>query len=421
MPHAATLRQLRKRPLGRYRYVRLRWRVLFAAIDLLGTLAMLALRPVHAILLRRPNEPRPEPRNILVIQLDHLGDAVISAVLFRALRRQYPAASIEVLAAPWNREVFELIPQVDQVHVCRVNRFSRERRFGWLAATVWWGLTLRRRKIDLGIDVRGEFAHALILWLCGARQRLGWASGGGGFLLTHSPRYVARRPEVLSRWALLAEIGIRPELDAEWQPVLEAPRLARSAVAERLAPFAGTRGPLVVVHVGAGTQAKRWPAEHWRTFINWLVQSSQAVVVLVGNAADRIIAAPIRPPHNSRRDEGTVVDMVGRLSVAELAAVLEQADLFIGGDSGPAHLAAATGTPAVVLFSGTNRVRQWRPGGRDVRVLRRSTECSPCHRHECPLPDHPCMRGLSPQHVIDTVEPMFAELESLVSEYGTHR
>lgn len=421
MPQAAPLRRLRKSPLGRYRYVRLRWRVVFAAIDLLGTLAMSALRRVQAILGRSANESSLEPRTILVIQLDHLGDAVISTVLFRTLRRHYPAASIEVLAAPWNREVFELIPEVDQVHVCGVNRFSRDRRLGWLAATVWWGLTLRRRKIDLGIDVRGEFPHALILWLCGARHRLGWSSGGGGFLLTHTPRYIARRPEVLSRWALLAEIGIRPEYDEQRRPFLEAPGLARSAVAKRLAPFAGARGPRVVVHVGAGTQAKRWPAEHWRTLIHWLLQSRQAVVVLVGNAAERIIAAPIRPPHDLRNERGRVVDLVGRLSVAELVAVLEQADLFVGGDSGPAHVAAAAGTPAVVLFSGTNRVRQWRPAGRDVRVLRHSTECSPCHRHECPLPSHPCMRGLPPQHVIDTVEQMLAELESPVSDYGTPR
>jgi heptosyltransferase-2 len=112
------------------------------------------------------------------------------------------------------------------------------------------------------------------------------------------------------------------------------------------------------------------------------------------------------------------VDLVGELSTAELVAVIEQADLFVGADSGPAHIAGAVGTPTVVLFSGTNRARQWRPAGRDVRVLKHPTECSPCHRHECPLADHPCMRGISAQQVIEVVEEFLAGDESPAAVVG---
>jgi ADP-heptose:LPS heptosyltransferase len=163
-----------------------------------------------------------------------------------------------------------------------------------------------------------------------------------------------------------------------------------------------------VVHIGAGTQAKRWPAEHWKWLIDRLTGSRRAMVVLVGGAGDWPLARAIRPSdeHAART---RVVDLVGELSIAELVAVVEQADLFIGADSGPAHIAAAVGTPAVVLFSGTNRPRQWRPSGREVHVLRHFAECSPCHRHECPLPGHPCMRGLSPEQVLELVERFLAE------------
>ena len=89
------------------------------------------------------------------------------------------------------------------------NRFVRPRCFG-VAAMLWCGWQLRRRKIDLAIDVRGDFPIALLIWLSGARRRLGWDCGGGCFLLTDSPAYLAGRPEVESRRALLAALGIHP-------------------------------------------------------------------------------------------------------------------------------------------------------------------------------------------------------------------
>jgi len=396
--------------------VRLRWRVVFSVVDLLGSVAFSAARAVKALVVRAVmgrsqgmGEKPDDPRTILVIQLDHLGDAVISTVMFPALRRRYPRASIEVLAGPRNREVFEAIPEVDRVHVCHASRFARKGRAEWIASTLWWGLWLRPRHVDLGIDVRGEFPHAVILWLGGARQRLGWDSGGGGFLLTHVPRFVADRPEVESRLALLAELGIEPgQADERPRPVLRAPDDARRRVAEWLADVEdghGLDGPRIVLHVGAGTPAKRWPVEHWRALVGRLTRRLGARVVLVGDAGDRTIARGIVGP----RPRPGVVDWTGRLSVVELAALLEQADLFAGADSGPAHLAAAAGTPTVVLFSGTNRPRQWRPWGGLVRVVRHAVECSPCHRRSCPWREHPCMRGLSPGEVAEAIERSWVE------------
>ena len=408
--------RLRRRPLGRYRYVRLRWRIVFSAIDLLGSVAFSTARAVKGLVARTRfgrsrvvGEEPGDPRTILLVQLDHLGDAVISTIMFPALRRRYPRASIEVLAGPWNRAIFEAIPEVDRVHVCRASRFARRGQAGWIASTVWWGLWLRQRRVDLGIDVRGEFPHAVILWLSGARRRLGYDSGGGGFLLTDRPRFVADRPEVESRLALLAELGIEAaETGEHSRPVFDAPADARRRVAEWLADVEaghGLAGPRIVLHVGAGTPAKRWPVEHWRALVGRLVGRLGARVVLVGDKGDGTISGAILGPG----PRPGVVDATGRLRVVELAALLEQADVFAGADSGPAHLAAAAGTPTVVLFSGTNRLRQWRPWGGHVRVVRHAVQCSPCHRRSCPWRDHPCMRGIRPEDVAEAIERFWVE------------
>lgn len=413
MPQPSTTSRLRRRPLGRYRYTRLRWRVLFTLVDFLGTVAFRGLRAIqwainriargaHAFPQAASEE---EPRVILLVQLDHLGDAVISTVMLHALRRRYPEATIEVLVGEWNQMLFEAIPEINRVHVSRINRFTRGRRFGWLLATLWWGWKLRRRKVDLAIDVRGEFPLAVLLWLSGAKRRVGWACGGGGFLLTDSSCYEANRPEVASRLALLAQLGIQPPAGEVWQPQFHPTEQARRQASqwwEYVQARTASTGPRIVVHVGAGTMAKRWPAEHWRELIGWLVVRFPAQVVLVGSKTDRIIARHILGP----RPRDGVADWTGQLNLVELAAVVEQADLFVGSDSGPAHLAAAVGTPVVALFSGTNEPHQWQPAGRHVQVVRQQVSCSPCHREQCPLDGHPCMTALRPERVAEVVEHM---------------
>ena len=398
--------KLRRRPLGPYRYTRRRWHALFLVLDTVGAvvfgLGRSVRRGFERLRFRRPR-PESDPQRILLVQLDHLGDAILTTAMLAPLRRRYPAAFIDVLASPWNEAVFRACPEIDTVHVSRCNRFARDGRRGWLRATLAWGLRLRRYRYDLAIDLRGEFPLAVLLWLSGARRRLGWACGGGGFLLTASPAYVPERPEVESRAALLAELDIWPAAgEPAWRPHFQVSKEAQAAATQRWNTLRETEsrpGPRIVFHVGAGTAAKLWPAEHWRELLGRTLTEFDAKVVLVGSPGDRIIAQRILGAEAWPR----VVDTTGRLSIAELAGVLHQAELMVGADSGPAHLAAAVGTPVVCLFSGTNSARQWQPWGPQVTVLRQPVACSPCHRDVCPRPDHPCMGGLAPACVTETM------------------
>ena len=389
---------------GPYRYTRRRWHVVFAAIDRLGTLAMTAGRTLARLVGKRSfvggSAPSQDAKVILLIQLDRLGDAIITTAMLPLLRQSFPDASIEVLAARWNCDMFRAAPQVDHVHVSGVNRFADglSARLAWIPATLWWGWKLRHRKVDLGIDVRGEFPMALILWLCGARRRLGWDCGGGGFLLTDSPRYVPNRPELESRMALLAELGIEPSAFGRLDPpTFIVDEKSRRRIAEKLE---GNERPLAVLHVGAGTPAKQWTAAAWRELLWRLTACRNMSVVLVGGNSDIAVAREILDD----RHWPWVTDWTGRLSLAELAAVTERADVFIGADSGPAHLAAAVATPTVVLFSGTNDRRQWQPRGHCVEVVCAEVNCSPCHLRRCNRPEHPCMSRITPQSVQAVVE-----------------
>jgi heptosyltransferase-2 len=416
--------------VGRYRYSKLRWRLLVHALDLLGTIAMLIVRRFRPA--RRPTGPR----RVLLVQLDHLGDAVLSTPLIAELRSAYPEAAIDVLASPSNHEVFEADPHVNHVWVAERTWFERRPDRWALASAVWsLGRSLRGQGYDLGIDVRGDILSVLVLVLAGVPRRVGWSMGGGAFLLTEVSGWIPGRHEVRSRLALLRQLGLTPadsvRVDVhvtDQDRVVVARRLAeawprrsprRSELAvpvprrRRLGDPRGprpsapgpmpdeadwlhadrftARPPLLAVHLGAGTAAKRWPTRSWKLLIARFLDDGWRVVV-VGGIEDLPLSTALAP-HDRLRD------WTGTLSVTQTTALLERADLFLGADSGPAHLAASAGTLSVILFSGTNQPRQWRPWSRHALTLRHRVPCQPCHQKTCPLADHPCMSGLDPERV----------------------
>jgi len=393
---------------GRYRYSKWRWRILVRAFDAAGGLV--------APLWRRLRPPPRDlaPRRILVVQLDHLGDAVLSAPLIAQLAAAYPKAEIDVLASPSNHEVFEADPNVARVRIAARTWFERDPSRRGMIAEVWrLGRSLRDARYDLGIDVRGDVLSILVLAIGGVARRVGFAMGGGAFLLTDVAKWVRGRHEVCSRLELLKPLGIEPDyagkalvhvrdedrvgvatllLDA-W-PGGAARRKGKGARvgeavlhAEQFRP----RPPLLVVHLSAGTAAKRWPQKHWKTLLERFLDDGWRIVV-VGGPEDPPLSRSLRPHER-------LVDWSGRLSVRQTTALLERADLFIGADSGPAHLAASAGALSVVLFSGTNEPNQWRPWSSRSLVVRHRALCRPCHQKECPLPGHPCMTGLTPERV----------------------
>ncbi len=424
--------------LGRYRYSKLRWRVSVRALDLIGAAAMRVWRAF------RPARVVTAPRRILLVQLDHLGDAVLTSPLLARLRAAYPLAVIDVLASASNQEVFEADPNVDRVHRAEKTWFERRRGHSAMFSAVWsLGRTLRSRKYDLGIDVRGDILTVFVLALAGIPRRAGWAMGGGAFLLTDVAEWIPGRHEVRARLALLETLGV-PETDGPprvvvhpsdsdrvhvahrlreawpelWSEVEPAPsrepatrgarvQLHTSATTTRRAAKAlgwnesepdwlhagrfGEPAPILAAHLGAGTAAKRWPVANWKVLIERFLAEGWRVVI-VGGLDDADASLGLIPSAN-------LVDWTCTLSVTQTAALLERADLFIGADSGPSHLAASAGIPSVILFSGTNRVAQWRPWSRRSLVIRHAVPCGPCHQKSCPLAGHPCMSNLDPERV----------------------
>lgn len=388
------LRRLAPLPQA-YRYVRPQAIVLMAVIDCLGWWLSWSLRLFPA---RKPSAVS----RILIVQLDHFGDAILSWPMLAALKQNYPTAQIDILASTTNADLWRLRSEVDRVHVMPCNRFERaaNRKRGWPLAIFRWGWRLRRARYDLAIDPRGELPHALLMWLGGIPTRAGWAAGGGGWLLTHSAEYEQHRPETESRAALLKAIGVpSPSTTPRYQPNV----VARERISARW-PRDGRRR--IAIHLGSGMPAKRWSLESWTALAQQL--STRCELFIVGGRDDEPLAEELL---NTLPDDCAVVNAIGQVSVEDLSALFTTCDAYAGSDSGPAHLASAVGLPVVVLFSGTNDARQWQPVGNKVTVLAHAVPCSPCHRTECNVSGHPCMRGISSERVIEALQYDTASLK----------
>jgi len=166
--------------------------------------------------------------------------------------------------------------------------------------------------------------------------------------------------------------------------------------------FASGSKPRIVIHPSAGYPSKKWPGEKFRELIHKITDENLGEVVLIGTQSEKRDLPDFSPTPES------LVDLRGRTDLSDLPILFDVCDFFVGNDSGPAHLAAAQGMEILVLFSGTNDARLWRPWTERLHLMNHPVPCSPCEAPVCPLLHHDCMRQM-------TVEEVFEELKTMVN------
>lgn len=339
---------------------------------------------------------------VLLVRLRLIGDVVFTTPLIRALRRQYPAARLVYLVESGAAPVVATNPHLDQVLTIPHSR-------GWarIADDLRLARELRRTRFDVAIDLHGGPRSAWLTWATRARVRVGYDVAGRWWMYTrrvHRPRGRGPRHSVENQWDLLAALDpalarpADPDLDRVEMPVDPA---ARTTVDRRLARCGvPPESQMIVLHVSAGNPFRRWPEAAFAELASGLVSQSGRRWVLITSgpsdraAVDRVLAeARTRAPYAHDR----LIDAEG-WSLPELRAVMDRAALFVGGDSGPLHIAAASNVAVVGLYGPTLATRSapWRPR----RLATASVDggelpCRPCDQRVCTPGDYRCLTGIS--------------------------
>lgn len=331
-------------------------------------------------------------KNILVVNVNWLGDVVFSTPVFKALKKRYPQARVSCLAVPRVQEILERCPHVDDVLIYD-DKKAHLSPLGKLQLI----LNLRAKKFDAAFLLHRSMTRALLVYLAGIPVRVGFKTSKQNGFLTHrvflDGKPLHRSDEYLK---VIEWFGV-PVNDRHCELTVAEATMVK--VQERLAGFGIEKGePFIIINPGGNWDLKRWSAASFSALIETLVKDLGWKVIISGGPGDVALAERI-----ARDSQVDPIVWAGQTSLSELLALYKTARLVISNDSGPSHMASSVGTDVIVLFGPTRpEITAPRGTGR-VSVLFREIGCNkaPCYHLSCSSND--CMKTITVQDVCEVI------------------
>jgi ADP-heptose:LPS heptosyltransferase len=296
------------------------------------------------------------PRRILLMRIERIGDLLMALDAVADVVAAAPGAEIDLVVGSWNQEIARSIPGIHRVETLDAAWLARNASGRSIPQLLARAREWRSRQYDLAINFEPDIRSHFLLAASGAARTAGFRSGGGGPLLDVALSFDPRGHTRDNARRLVAAVLDVPPRTKPFR--LELPDSARERARE----------------LGAA-------------------------IVLTGGADDRALVDATGRSISGR----LIIDLAGRLDLMTLAAVLERLDLYITGDTGPMHLAAAVGTRVVAVFGPSDPVR-YAPAEPQHRIVRIDLPCSPCNRIRLPparcvghTPD--CLQGIDAERV----------------------
>jgi len=329
----------------------------------------------------------------LVVGPAWVGDLVMSQVLLQLLKKQDPAATIDVLAPAWARALLERMPEVQQIHAMPLGHGQLQLRERWQL-----GRNLVPENYSRAIVLPNSWKSAVIPFAAQIPQRTGWL-GELRWGLLNDVRYLDKQqlPLMIQRFAAL---GLSKNKTTEAISELTKPKLvvqADSIIAALHKFDLQLTKPMLALCPGAEYgPAKRWPTDYYAQVAKQKLAEGWAVW-LFGSAKDKSVAAEIQQQTDQR-----CCDLTGRTNLGEAVDLLSLAQAVVTNDSGLMHIAAALNRPIVAVY-GSSSPRFTPPLAEKIKILTLGLACSPCFKRECPLGHLKCLTDLMPTQVLQAI------------------
>lgn len=335
-------------------------------------------------------------KNILVVNVNWIGDVIFSTPVFRSLKEKYPEARVVCMGIPGVVPVLKACPYVDDIIV-----YDEKGKDRWLWNKVRLIFKLRRYHFDIAFLLHRSWTRAFLVYLAGVKIRIGYDLKDLGRLLTQKvelPQDDVHRSDyylnIIESYGILVNNRLTEIVPSD----LGRRRLQDLLLKEGILP----EEFLVVVNTGGNWDLKRWPKESFSVLIEKIITDLGIKVVIPGASKDQDLAHEIK----EHLDVEPVV-LAGRTDLDQMFALMERADLVISSDSGPLHIASSVGTTTISIF-GPTRPEITGPRGRGKSiVLMKDVGCNAraCYQLDCP--DNQCMKSVTVGEVFDKVREVY--------------
>lgn len=334
---------------------------------------------------------------ILIVKLGAIGDIVHTLPALAAVRDAYPNAEISWVADTRSYEILRGNEVIDRL----IEIDTRSLRGGKVIEDLLIDLTAQVRKVrqykfDIALDFQGLLKSAILARLSGAKRRWGFDTKNlrepaGRFFLTDTAE-IPERAHVIKKNLLLAKAALNMPLPEKYEFPIHTEPDHRAEAAEIIGKAGGR---FAILNPAGGWVTKLWRAEDYGCLADLIWETHSLVPIVATGPAEKELAATVLANSQSGKAIGVQPSLKGFYELAKHASV------YIGGDTGPTHLAVAAGSPVVGIFGPTEWWRNGSPNALDIEVGRRDIECRiDCHRRTCS--NWICM-DISPKTVLQSV------------------
>lgn len=343
-----------------------------------------------------------EARSLLCVRLDSLGDVLMTTPAIRAIKEGRPDRRVTLLTSSAGAPAGRLVPEVDHVLTYDAPWLKATATRHGSAPDLGFVKELRARRFDAAVIFtvysQNPLPAAMLTYLAEVPLRLAYCRENPYQLLTDWAREIEPgagvRHEVQRQLDLVATLGLHPShTRLSIQPTSQDHALADAELRRLGLDLATETRPWAVLHAGSSASSRRYPPESFARAAQILIRNHGLEIVCTGSTDEADLIEQIRIAAGGRPHS-----LAGRQSLGALAALIGRAPLLICNNTGPAHIAAAMGTPLVDLYALTNP--QHAPWTDQARVLSHPVPCAYCYRSVCPQGHHLCLRGITPEQVV---------------------
>jgi heptosyltransferase-2 len=331
---------------------------------------------------------------ILIIQTAFLGDVILCTPLIKATRRLFPDSFISFLLIPETENILENNPHLNEILV-----YDKRGKEKGLRNFVKQVKKIRKRNFDSAIIPHRHIRSALLAYLAGIPQRIGFDRSTGSFLFTQKVTYQDDLHEIDRNLRLLSDLGHdaldgSPELFPSPEDFSYSSRLLRNSGVEE-------NDTIIGIAPGSVWATKRWLPERFAQVSDLLIKETGSKVVFLGSKQDERLCLDIA---NLMAEKPVI--LAGKTSILQSAAVISRCKAILSNDSAPVHISSAMKRPAVAIFGSTVPEFGFAPYGEGNVIIGKEMECRPCGihgRNKCPKKHFRCMTEIATQEVFEAL------------------